>query len=346
MAYIKPSLKFEGSELNLTASSAPYIQENVRRAIFNKSNNPEGAFVYFLPPYRADTAGNGVWYKKISIRDNFGTKFKEKYFMPERASDPAEYFANNFKILYPEESRPTDTEINGRKFKQYPNFGRCTERVIYNVAFAQNLSAGAHVLDLPLRNGADYLMNWLEGRDMHGNPRQPINECDRCVPVFIKLKDNSSNPWTLQVESSSPVRLPDQLADSDYLYNLDQILIVKSKEEIISKLRDMYSSDVFEDCMDGYPGLTKSNRVSLTTQHAERKPAPAPVAPIPKMEIAKPEPIAQIAPVLDIPKVAMAAPVAPVNAPGAADISSLPANPMITNRLSRAEALKYINQEE
>jgi len=160
MAIIRPSAKFEGSDLNLSASATPYIQEGVRKALFNKTNNAEGAYVYFLPAYKADTAGNGVWYKKMYIRDNFGTNFKEKYYVPNKANDPAEYFANNFRCLYPEEAKVTDTEVGGRKFKKYPNYGRTTERVMYNIAFAQNLSAGAHVLDLPLRNGAEILMNW------------------------------------------------------------------------------------------------------------------------------------------------------------------------------------------
>jgi hypothetical protein len=347
MAIIRPSLKFEGSELNLTASAAPYIQDGVRKALFNKTNNQEGAYLYFLPAYKADSAGNGIWYKKIIVRDNFGTGYKEKYYIPNRANDPAEYFANNFKILYPEEAKVTDTEVNGRKFKKYPNFGRVTERVLYNVAFAQNLPAGAHVVDLPLRNGADQLMNWLEGKDMTGNSRRPINDPDRCVPVFVKLKDNSANPWVLQVENNSPVQLPEQLADSDYLYNLDDILIVKPKEEIIAKLREMYSADVFEDCMNGYPGMGRTSTASFSVSAKQvaptRQPEEIPQA-RPQMEIAKAtmNPVAATA--VEIPRATLTAPLAPVNAPAVADISSLPPNPM-SGKLSRADALKFINEE-
>jgi hypothetical protein len=356
MAIIKPSLKFEGSELNLTVSAAPYIQESVRRAVFNKTNNQEGAYLYFLPAYKADSSGNGIWYKKIAVRDNFGTNFKEKYYVASRSNDPAEYFANNFKILYPEEAKVTDTEVNGRKFKKYPNFGRVTERVVYNVAFAQSLSTGAHVLDLPLRNGADNLMNWLEGRDMTGNRRNPINDPDRCVPVFVKLKENSANPWMIQIENNSPVQLPEQLADSDYLYNLDEIFINKPKEEIIAKLREMYSADVFEDCMNGYPGLTKSNTASFNVT-AKQVTQPAVELPParPQMEIAKAvissAPVA--VPAIEIPRAALTAPAVAVNVPlvanisdvpAAVDISSLPPNPM-AGKISRADALKFINQD-
>jgi hypothetical protein len=347
MAIIKPSNKFEGSDLNLTAAAAPYIKEGIRKALFNKTTNQEGAYIYFLPAYKADNSGNGVWYKKITIRDNFGSNFKEKYYVENRAQDPAEYFANNFRYLYPEEARVTDQEVNGKKFKKYPLCGRVADRVVFNVAFAQNLSAGAHVLDLPLRNGADILQAYIDSKDIMGNPKAPINDPERCIPVFVKLKENSANPWMIQVESSQPVQLPLQLADSDYLYNLDEIFVIKSKEEIIAKLRELYSADVFEDCMNGYPGLTKSNTVSAA-QPAIPKPQPAaPKAPV--MEIQKatissapPQPVA--VPVLEIPRAPISMPVAAINPPPTADLSSLPANPM-SGKMSREEALRFMNEE-
>lgn len=338
MAIIKPSVKFEGSDLNLQSSATPYVKEGVRRAIFNKNNNQEGAYLYFLPAYKTDNAGNGVWFKKFSIRDNFGTGYKEKYYIANKAQDPAEYFANNFRILYPEDAKVRDVESNGRKFKQYPACGRVTDRVVYNVAFAQDLGAGAHILDLPLRNGADILMSWLDGKDLFGNARQPVNDPERAVPVFVKLKENSANPWMIQVENNQPVQLPVQLADSDYLYNLDDIFVPKSKEEIIAKLRDMYSQDVFDDCMNGYPGLTKQ---AVAGNAFDNRPKNTP----PSMpEIAKPT--IPSAPVLDIPKAAVpvAVPVA-VNIPPAVDLSSLPPNPMAGGRLSREEALRFIAQD-
>ncbi len=220
--------------------------------------------------------------------------------------------------------------------------------MLYNVAFAQQLELGAHVLDLPLRNGADILMNWLDGRDISGRQRQPINDPDRCLPVFVKLKENSANPWMLQVDTSEPVVLPEQLADSDYLYNLDEALFVKTKEEIIAKLREMYSSDVFEDCMNGYPGLTR-NIPPVTSAPAPQAPRSEPVITRPVMNIAKPsmaaaKPVmATSAPVAappraEVPKISI-----PTTIPDhdAYDISTLPVNPM---KLSREEALKFINE--
>lgn len=344
MAIIEPSLNFEGSALNLGAVATPYIKDGVRRAVFNKTTNTEGAYLYFLPGYRADRAGKGVWFNRIHVRDNFGVKFKEKYYVENLESDPAQYFANNFKLLYPEESKVTDTEVGGRKFKKYPNHGRVTERLVYNVAFANNLSAGAHVLDLPLRNGADMLMNWLDGRDMSGNARKPINLPSRCVPVFVKLRENSANPWMIQVENNDPVQLPDQLADSDFLYNLDDIFIIKSKEEIISKLRDMYPPDVFDDCMDGYPGLSKRPVQGGIPKSMAVSPASVRVTPARSHDDDDDyeAPPVKIAPIINIPKATISAPVVPVNPPAAADIGSLPRNPM-ANRLSQEDAMRFLN---
>ena len=342
MAIIKPSLKFAGSELNLSASNTPYIKEIVRKAVFNKSTNQDGAYLYFLPAYKADASGDGVWYKRITVRDNFGTNYKEKYFVANRAEDPAEYFANNFRILYPEEAKITEGDVNGKKFKKYPNHGRIAERVLYNVAFAQNLSLGAHVLDLPLRNGADILMNWLDGKDMSGNSRNPINDPDSCVPVFVKLKlDSSANPWMIQVESSQPVQLPNQLADSDYLYSLDDILVPKSKEEIIGKLREMYPSDVFEDCMHGYTGLNKTSTASPASKQK-------PTVRYEEDEIPDIGPIAKpvmTAAAIEIPRANISAPRAATNPPAVADLASLPPNPMAGGKMRREDAMRFINQD-
>lgn len=342
MAVIEPSINFEGSAQNLGSTATPYIKDDVRRAVFNKNNNPEGAYLYFLPAFKADRSGKGVWYRRVTVRDNFGVKFKEKYYVEDNQKDPATYFANNFSMLYKEEAKIGETEVNGRKFKKYPNYGRTTERLVFNVAFANNLSSGAHVLDVPFRNGGDMLLTWLEGKDLNGNPRKPINLPSRCVPVFVKLRsDSSANPWVMQVENNDPVQLPPQLADSDYLYNLDDIFVERSKEEVISKLRDMYSAEVFDSCMDGYPGFKRATP-GFSALAASAAVAPKPSAlPARSDDDYEPEPV-KIAPVINIPKATISAPVAPVNPPAAADIGTLPRNPMAA-RMSQEDAMRFLN---
>lgn len=257
MAIIKPTRKFIGSDLNNKAGSK-YIKDGVKQVLFNKNNNKDGAHLFFLPPYTTDVAGNGVWYKVFLIRDNFGTSFKEKFAVKQGC--PVEYFERQFKLRYPDEAKPVDiVDDTGQKRKQYPNHGRQTKRVIYNVAYATNLDAGNHILDLPVFMGASQITDWLETKDTKGREKPMLNDPSRAIPVFIKLKDGGSgNPWQIQPDQNDPSVLPDELADSDQLYNLDtDVLEYKSNEELIEKLRGFYTPDIFDACMEGFPGFDK-----------------------------------------------------------------------------------------
>jgi hypothetical protein len=62
-------------------------------------------------------------------------------------------------------------------------------------------------------------------------------------------------------------------------------------------------------------------------------------------EIAKPTfaPVSVAA--IDIPKVNISAPTTAINPPAAADLSSLPRNPMMAGMLSREEAQRFMAQE-
>lgn len=353
MPIIKPSLKFEGAETGTTQNTTPYLREDIRKVIFNKNNNQNGVYLYFLPPYRADSLGNGVWYKSIEIRDNFGDKYKEKYLVTSRDNDPAEYFARNYKMLYPEESKPGTIVNNGKTFKKYPNYGRVTKRVIFNVAYANKLEAGPHILDLPLANGASQLFDWLSKTDIAGNPRPLVNNPEAAFPVFLQLKDSGTNPWQLNVEASQPAILPEVIASSDNLYNLDEILVVRPKEEIVAKLREMYPGHVFEDCMNGYPGIKSAARVhggftpaapamstavstgmsNTPTMSAQ----PAAVKPVPAGNINLPIPGAAQG---EIP-IKTAVPVAQTTT--AVDPSQLPPNPMAAmSSMTREQAEKFL----
>jgi hypothetical protein len=257
MAIIKPSKKFIGSEIDLR-DAGKYIRADVKQVRFNKKDNAEGAWLYFLPPYKTDAEGNGVWFKVFQIRDNFGDKFKDKYAVLNPHEDPVAHFERNFKIYYPEDAKPVD-EVNEMKQvrKRYPYYGRTTFRVLYNVAYVNKLDEGAHVLDLPAFNGASIINEWLKGKDKRGQERPMLNAPSHCIPVFIKLKDGGGAPWQIEPEQSDAAEIPDDLADSENINNLDDVFIVKSPVELIDKLKNMYSSEVFEKCIAGYSGYDK-----------------------------------------------------------------------------------------
>ncbi len=268
MAVIKPTKKFIGSEIDLR-DAGKYIKPEVRQVTFNKRVNPNGAWLYFLPPYKEDAEGNGVWYRTVKIRDNFGEKFKEKYVTID--NDPVAHFERNLKILFPEEAKIVEgTDDRGQSKKIYPLVGRTTTRVLYNVAYVNQMEAGAHVLDLPSYNGASIINSWLGEKDTRGRERPVLNDPDSCIPVFIKLKDGGGAPWQIEPSQSESTNIPDELADSDNMYNLDDVYVKKSPAELIAKLRDMYSPEIFEACINGYPGFDKvvvtdgpvANRVS------------------------------------------------------------------------------------
>lgn len=253
MAIIKPSKTFIGSSIDFK-DAGRYIRNEVRQVTFSKRMNANGAYLYFLPPYKQDANGNGVWYKSFKIRDNFGEKVKEKYVSIER--DPVEHFERNLKVLYPQLAEVTETaDERGQTRKVYPLCGRTTTRVVYNVAYFNNLEAGAHVLDLPSYNGASIITNWLNEKDTRGRERPCLNDPEKCIPVFIKLKEGGGAPWQIEPSQSEATAIPPELADSDNLYDLDNIFIRRTPAELIEKLRELYPSEVFDRCMSGYPGF-------------------------------------------------------------------------------------------
>jgi len=302
MAIIKPSKKFAGSEMS-SGDGGKYIRSDVRQVLFNKNNNKDGTYLYFLPAYKLDNTGtDGVWFKVINVRDNFGDKFKDKYVVLD-PNDPVAHFERNFKLHYPEEALVTE-EVNdktGRTQKKYPTYGRVTKRVIFNVAYSQELEKGCHVLDLPAYNGANILTKWLEGKDNRGRERPMINDPERCIPVFVKLNDGGGAPWEITPDPTDPAALPDELADADHIYNLDDIFIKRTNIELIAKLKEWYTPDVVEECMAGYEGfggaggvLAKNSANPITPKEAA--PAAAPVkrtpalkSPIPKVSTKKAE---------------------------------------------------------
>lgn len=280
MAIIKPAKKFAGSDLT-NRSSSKYIKDGFKQIMFNTPQNKDGLYLYILPAYKTDPHGDGVWYKAVKVRDNFGEKFKEKYAVGPQ--DPADFFERNFKIHFPEDAKPVDEQDDsGRLRKRYQLYGRTTTRVIYNVGLVDNLSAGPHILDLPNYMGASQLVEWLEKKDSRGREMPMLNDPGACIPIFVKLKDGGSgNPWSIQPDPSNPAVLPDELADSDNLYNLDDAVEYKSRTEIIEKLREMYAPNVFDLCMEGYAQPSTTVAVSKAPTY---QPATAPVV-RPKVDV-------------------------------------------------------------
>lgn len=291
MAVIKPARKFQGSEMS-GGDLGRYILPEVPLVQFNKNNNKEGAWLFFLPAYKVDSNGNGVWYRVVNVRDNFGDKFKDKYAVIDPSTDPVAHFQKNFSLLFPDQAKVIEVEENGRKQKKYPLYGRVTKRVIYNVAYCgPRMKDGIHVIDLPMFNGADQLDKYHSTKDIQGNDRGMICDPDKCVPVFLKLNDGGGSPWQINPDPQQATALPEQFCDSDYLHNLDDIYIKKDPRELIAKLREMYRPDVFEACMEGYPGFKKTvapgyaRNPSEVDDEIDMTPAPAPAfsaPPIPK----------------------------------------------------------------
>jgi hypothetical protein len=356
MPVIRPSRTFEGSSAGETSTTTPYIREHVKKVVFNKTQNTNGVYLYFMPAYRLDSRGEGCWFKYVEIRDNFGDRYKEKYWVASRQDDPAEYFGSHHRTLYPEEyATPATVTSNGKTFKKYPNYGRITKRVLYNVAYASNLAAGVHVLDLPQYNGGSVIDSWTKQLDISGNPRPLINDPDAACPVFIRLLDAGSNPWQINVDASQPAILPEELTLVENLYNLEDILVTKPAHDIIAKLREMYSSDVFEDCMHGYPGLTsgqvrghslaQAEPVGQPQPMAQSAPVARPVAPVAQpVMVAQPAPVARPVPATSFqPGVPIKTTVPVAADTGYVDPAELPPNPMAAmSSMTREQAQKFL----
>jgi hypothetical protein len=59
-------------------------------------------------------------------------------------------------------------------------------------------------------------------------------------------------PWKIVVNNSKGYRLDPKFADTDYLYNLDEVVSFPSKDDLIGKLRTIVPVDLFNKCMAGY----------------------------------------------------------------------------------------------
>jgi hypothetical protein len=275
MPIIDPSRSFENSAVNFSDEEY-YIKSDVRTVSFKKNAYPDGVYLLFLPGYKTDRNGNGVWYRVINVRDNFGDKFKIKYVTDDVVDDPVLHFSRNFSRLYPEQAKSyVTTTQDGTQRRVYPLYGRLTRRVLYNVAFYNAFEKGAHVLDLPAANGADILDNYHQRLGPDGKKVPLVCDIQRCTPVFFKLLNTKgSTPWQIVPEPNYACALPPQCADTNNLYNLDQVTIIKDKNELLERLRELYSASIFSQCMEGYPGFPTSTPGFSPGQSSAPIPAP------------------------------------------------------------------------
>lgn len=267
MAIITPSRNFAGSELNNESNSN--ILKPELPAINFRDYQKDGVYLFILPSYKVDATGSGVWYKVITLRDNFGIETKERFV--ELADGPIAYFSNQVRNKFPEYGKWQSVERDGQKRNVYPSFGRTTKRTLFNVALAAELHKGAHVIEVPNYGCANIIDEYHKRPGFDGKLPGLICDHTQAKPVFFHLrKDAKGMPWVVSVDTSQSCRLPDELADSDYLHDLDDACIVPDKALLIEKLRLITPGNIFDACMAGYPGLTVAVRGGAMAEESEQ----------------------------------------------------------------------------
>jgi len=250
MAVITPSRSFDGSDLSTNVFGRT-LKDGIRVINFRDDRNKEGNFFFILPPYKADAMGRGVSWKVLAVRDNFGIDVKETFSIPRNC--PVAYFAGRVKQFYPDYARVEQVSQNGRQVKRYPPFGRPANKVLFNVAYMRDLSLGAHVLTLPQFGGGEHIEAWHRRRMPDGSEAPLLNDPNAAIPVFIQLKkDAVGQPWVVTPEASRTYPLPPELADANYLYNLDEVVHYPEIEYLVEKLHSFVPAEIFNRCMQGY----------------------------------------------------------------------------------------------
>jgi hypothetical protein len=273
MAIIRASRTFEGGELTQKASS--YIKSGTRTVDFKNKEN--GVYLFLLGAYKQDSSGKGVWYRPLQIRDNFGLgMYKEKFAVQPNC--PISYFANKVQTFAPDMAKSKEVvDDDGRKRWIYPAWGRTAYRVLYNAALFSDLNAGVHVLDLPMSGGGSVIDEFVRGKQEDGTDNPDITDYEKAMSLNIKLDLKAKGqPWKIQINQSKTYKLPVELADTEYLYNLDEVTVYPSKDELIDKLKSIVPSDVFERGMDGYSSGDRVVVSMATPKKVAAPPTPAP----------------------------------------------------------------------
>ncbi len=321
MSIIDPSRNFEGSDIS-GSKYGRLIKEDVRTVSFKEEKNKFGNFFYLLPAYKADTNGRGVWYKQIRVRKNFGIDVKESFAI--QPNDPISYFESQAKLYFPEYTAVKEVVQGTKKFKVYPTSGNVTSSIVYNAAYVSELELGAHVLAVPSFYVGQTIDTWTRSKDAKGNPRPMLNDYKKAIPIKIQLRSGSDiigNPWLIEIDASQNEALPAELADTDYLYDLDTVIYYPDPAYLIEKLQAITPTSIFDACMKDF--LSQSVR-GIDIPDAEEsdfspttKPAPVQVQPVKKTipkAVKSTEP-ATVAPSAEVPKEAVASESNPSAAP-------------------------------
>lgn len=318
MAIIKPSRQFEGSDLS-TGVFGKIIKDTVRQINFRDDNYKTGAYFFILPPYKLDAAGNGAWYKTVQVRDNFGVSIKESFAVPPNC--PIRYFDSQCATKFPNYAKiqkNVPVEGTNRTRTIYPSFGRVANKVVFNVVPYKEMTIGAHVMLLPQFGAAEVLEQWGRKKQMNGIDFMPmLNDPERAIPVWVALRKDKAagNPWEVTIDGSNGYKLPPELSDTDFLYNLDDVIHYWEPEYLIEKLRSFTPGDIFEACMAGYSdGKTKVSMVTPAVIAAPVVAAPAPT-PSAMPTLAPPPQSHGVIPKASIPSQVQSQPAEPTYAP-------------------------------
>lgn len=287
---INPSRSFDGADIG-ASDYGRIIKDGVRTISFRDDKNKQtGNYFFILPPFKVDTQGNGVWYKVVPVRKDFGVEKRES-FVPE-ADCPVAYFENQCRIRFPDYCQIEDVVVNGNKRKRYPTFGRTTKIVLYNSAYVNEMNLGAHILTVPVHYVGQTIEAWGRSKDSKGNLRQMVNDPTGATPIKLQLrKDVSGNPWFIEIDPTERYEIPNTLADSDYLYNLDDAIFITDKEYLVNKLRSITPAEIFDVCMKGFlkpnfQGADVEDDVPMTYPSA-KAPVKAPTQIAPAFEAPK-----------------------------------------------------------
>lgn len=296
MAIIKPTREnTAGKQVDKFTTS--YIKEGVPQIVIDKNNNTDGLWVIFLPPYKTEN-GQNYFFRLIKVRNNFN---KTKYVV-DPDNDPVTYFNNRLYKFFPEEY---DCGKDPKGFTLYPPSGPRypTSRVLYNISYANREhkdAKKAFLFDAPSSGIGDQISNYHDTKNALGKLPPLIWDFEKATPVGLTL---DGMKWQVAFDRTEAIDMPKEfmpLEDEDAIYNpnvnnLDEVVIVRDPQELISTLRTLYVDTIYSKCIEGYQGsednvyeVKTDARVTEIPDAPVTKPTTSKFASPPKAEDATP----------------------------------------------------------